>query len=382
MKKVSNWSLLCLFVLLSAVVSAQTYYQGSTTTYPSSGSQTYSSGQTYTADQLAQKYYFEGKSYFDIEQYDKAIESFNLCYKLDPNNEDNTYHLAYAWFKQKKYDIALSYINPLITNSASPKAEYFRIAANSHDILGDYNKAIEVLDIGFSKLKNAGPLYLDRGVIEMIRGSMSDGIYYWEEGIKKDPQYADNYLWAARYYAETNKKMWTILYGEMYLNVKRDAEDFNDVAKMIFDSYIYLLADKDNFENETTINLQDNRYNGLENAFESIIATIRQDYYDVFAANEISLESIYGMRIAFYNEWNRQYVNDIKVPLFNRWITIDQNGHLQMYNYWLFGSLDPTTYKFFWRNSAQQFSSFMSWFPFNRFRVEDEDPFVRNSYFY
>lgn len=333
---------------------------------------------TFTADALAQKYYYEGKSYFDIEDYETAIDKYNIAYKMKPNDEI-TYALSYAHFKNKNYKNALVYINPLIRN-ASPKVDYFRIAANSHDILGDYIKAKEVMRIGFKKLPKAGELFLDWGVIEMIKGDIGDGIRHWEKGIEVVPEYAENYLWAAKYYAQTDKKMWAILYAESYLNLAEDSEHFKDVANIIVDCYKYLMTGNDSFD-KPTIKLNDKRYNEVEVAFESITNQLKDDYASIFKEEYISLDNLYGLRISFYNAWNDKYSKSINVPLFNKHTQIDQNGYLHAYHYWLFGSLNNHDFKQYIIGNSSSFNAFLSWFPFHDFEEANNKLPLRSRYF-
>jgi len=369
------------FIYISTAGICQSYNgQYNSTIYqnPSSSLSSNNNGGVFTADALAQKYYYEGKSYFDIEDYDKAIERYNIAYKMKPNDEI-TYALAYAHFKNKSYKNALVYINPLVRNAA-PKVEYFRIAANSHDILGNYEKAKEVMRIGFKKLPKAGELFLDWGIIEMIKGDINDGIRHWEKGIEVVPEFGDNYMWAAKYYAQTDKKMWAILYAETYLNITGESEQFKEMATLIVDCYEYMLTGNDKFE-QPIIKLKDNRYNEVEAAFENIIADLKQNYGDIFNNEYISLENLYGLRIAFYNAWNNKYANNITVPLFKKHAQIDQRGFLQPYHYWLFGGINNHDFKQYFISSSATFNEFLSWFPFHKFEESSNILPIRSRYF-
>jgi len=375
-----------LILLFALPAIGQTYYSQNSTSSISNSysslnnniSNSSSSNGTFTADALAEKYYYEGKSYFDIEDYETAIERYNIAYKMKPNDKI-TYALAYSHFKNKSYKNALVYINPLIRN-ALPKVEYFRIAANSHDILGDYSKAKEVMRIGFKKLPKSGELFLDWGVIEMIRGDISDGIRHWEKGIETVPDFADNYLWAAKFYAQTNKKMWAILYAESYLNLAEDSDQFKEVATLIVDCYKDLLTGSESFE-KPTIKLNDKRYNEVEVAFESIANKLKNDYASIFNDEYISLDNLYGLRISFYNAWNNQYSSKINVPMFKKHNQIDQRGFLQAYHYWLFGSLNNHDFKQYFISNSSSFNEFLSWFPFHKFEESNNTLPLRSRYF-
>ena len=49
-------------------------------------------------------------------------------------------------------------------------------------------------------------------------------INLWEKGIQIDPAYSGNYYNAANYYFYTKDKVWSLVYGEIFVNMESLSE--------------------------------------------------------------------------------------------------------------------------------------------------------------
>ena len=47
-----------------------------------------------------------------------------------------------------------------------------------------------------------------------------DAIKWWEKGIEVDPNYSSNYYNACKYYYFTYDKVWSLIYGEIFVNLE------------------------------------------------------------------------------------------------------------------------------------------------------------------
>lgn len=96
-----------------------------------------------------------GLNYYDLEQYNLALDHFKKADELKPNNFDIREQLFKVYEQQKKYDQAIELANSL----AERAPEYFEVSANLYLITKRYSKALEALStaddkMGFSPLRD------------------------------------------------------------------------------------------------------------------------------------------------------------------------------------------------------------------------------------
>ena len=83
-----------------------------------------------------------GLNYFDLEQYNLALEQFEKARELKPADFDIQEAIFKVYEQQKKYDKAIDIAKTL----AQEKPEYFEILANIFLITKQYQKALLALD--------------------------------------------------------------------------------------------------------------------------------------------------------------------------------------------------------------------------------------------
>ena len=193
--------------------------------------------------QNTQDYYLnKAQTAFDDDNFEEAVKYFKKVADRDPSDLESKYQLAFAYYWAKKYTKAIKMGLDLIEkNPKEPK--YYRLTANAYDLEGNYKDAVKVLEMGIRNLPYDGVLYFDLGVIEHIKGKMPEALHHWERGIKSAPYYAENYYWAAKTYANSDEKIWAIMYAEMFLNLEKGTERFNEISSLLLDSYRNLLRE-------------------------------------------------------------------------------------------------------------------------------------------
>ena len=71
----------------------------------------------------------------------------------------------------------------------------------------------------FKNFQKSGPLYSEYGELLWATKDYS-AIDQWEKGIQFDPGYGGNYYNAALYYFYTKDKVWSLIYGEIFVNME------------------------------------------------------------------------------------------------------------------------------------------------------------------
>jgi len=68
-------------------------------------------------------------------------------------------------------------------------------------------------------------------------------IKQWEKGIETDPGFSKNYYNACMYYYLTTDKTWSILYGEIFLNIEPSSTLAPEVKNILLEDYKKLFAE-------------------------------------------------------------------------------------------------------------------------------------------
>lgn len=70
--------------------------------------------QTVTNQHFAEEYYNLGNAFFELEQYDRAIEQYNRALTIDRNFSRAEYNLAFSYLELGRYDDARNLIDQLL----------------------------------------------------------------------------------------------------------------------------------------------------------------------------------------------------------------------------------------------------------------------------
>ena len=95
----------------------------------------------------------------------------------------------------------------------------FQLGGNVYKALEEAKECEKVYKKGLKKFPNSGPLYSEYGELLWATKDYS-AIDQWEKGIQVDPAYSGNYYNAALYYFYTKDKVWSLIYGEIFVNME------------------------------------------------------------------------------------------------------------------------------------------------------------------
>lgn len=211
---------------------------------------------------------------FEYQDYDAALTNYKKLSANYPNKPEYKYKEGLCQYRLKNYKKAIKIGNKLIELNPE-EAKYYRLLANAYDLNGDYERGVETLNMGIRIMPTDGGLYFDKGVIEMERGNTKQAVENWEAGIKGAPYFADNYYWVAKTYADSDQKIWSIMYAEMFLNLERGTDRFTEISKLLTDTYLSLFREIPNIDlGETFINKEEQSAK-IETAYDWMVTQLR-----------------------------------------------------------------------------------------------------------
>ncbi len=328
--------------------------------------------------------YFAEKADNAMEQgnYRDAILEYEKLIEQNPQNPQHLYKKAMCYYRLGDYSTSILLGNSLVDQYPFT-AKYYRLLGNSYDLSGDYFAALDVLEMGNNNIENTGELYLDLGIIEMIRGDKFRAINYWEKGIEKAPSFSDNYYWAAKHYANTNEKVWVIIYSELFLNLERSTDRFNEISNLLYDTYVDVL-----YENggDYELYLPRSEPNNLYDTYRAIIQQVIDEGNLLKpvvvngATSESHLGGISQARKRFVEIWNESYSTAVTCQLFVYHNDMIRRGLFDSYTHWLMINAKPKYFMSWQKLNTMSYQKFINWFISNKLTIDRNNYLVRMQY--
>ncbi len=256
--------------------------------------------------------------------YANSILVLNRGLQLDPRNIEMSKDLAMNYFFQKDNARALEIIKPLLERDDNDD-QCFQIAGNIYKAMEMPKECEKIYKRGLKKFPSSGALYNDLGELMMARRDY-ESINQWEKGIELDPGYARNYYNAAKFYFLTTDKVWSIIYGEIFVNMEPGSNKTPEIKELLLESYKKLFSD---------VNLEQNNKDKSELVKAFLQSMNKQSSV---AAQGINVETLTMIRTRFILDWNSGN-KKIAYQLFEYHRQLLQDGMFDAYNQWLFGSV-------------------------------------------
>jgi tetratricopeptide (TPR) repeat protein len=295
-----------------------------------------------------------------MRQGDYANASLILTRALSqaPNNIEIAKDLAYDYYLQQQNEKALETIKPLLEKDNADDQTY-QIGGSIYKALGELKEAEKLYKKAIKGFPKSGQLYNDYG--EMLWNKQDfAAIKQWEKGIQEDPSYGNNYYNAAKYYFLTTDKIWSIIYGEIFINIESFTSRTTEIKNILLDGYKKLFADAD-----LLANAKDK--NGFEVAF---LTTMNKQNSVVI--NGLNAETLTMIRTRFILDWNQGYANKYPFRLFDMQQQYLEEGLFPPYNQWIFGATQNlAAYQSWISTHAEEYESFNKFRQGRIFKVPD-----------
>ena len=151
-----------------------------------------------------------------------------------PDNGDIRLELAMAYYSANRGAQALETVKPLVESDKADETA-FQVTGLIYRKLLQNKEAEKTYKEGIRLFPKSGLLYNEYGqLMESMEPGRGEGIKLWEKGIQVDPRFAQNYYQAARYYASTNTTVWTLLYGEIFVNLDSYSTRTVEIKNILF----------------------------------------------------------------------------------------------------------------------------------------------------
>ncbi|MEP6595150.1 MAG: tetratricopeptide repeat protein [Ginsengibacter sp.] len=265
------------------------------------------------------------KGFMRQGDFANATLVLNKALQQQPDNIEITKDLALNYYLQKDNTKALETIKPLLDRNDADD-QCFQIAGNIYKALNQLKECEKLYKKGIKKFPQSGSLYNEYGELLWAMQDLS-AIKQWEKGIETDPGYSSNYYNATKYYYVTSDKIWSIIYGEIFVNIESLTGRTAEIKTLLLDSYKKIFADADIFKNAK-------EKNNFEQAF---LQTLYKQ--NTIAASGINPETLTMIRTRFILDWLNGFSAKFPFRLFEFQLQLLREGMFDAYNQWLFGAV-------------------------------------------
>jgi tetratricopeptide (TPR) repeat protein len=223
----------------------------------------------------------------------------------------------------------------------------FQIAGNIYKALEEVKEGEKMYRKALKKFPKSGPLFSEYGELLWAKKDY-EAIKIWEKGIKEDPSFAGNYYNAALFHFYTKDKVWSLIYGEIFVNMESLTERATAMKQLLLEGY------KDKLFSDANLMKGVDTKNGFAVAF---LQTMNQQ--SSLAFKGLNTETLTMIRTRFILEWFHQYGSRYPFRLFDYHQQLIREGMFEAYNQWLFGTVENlAAYDQWIRTHAEAYNKF------------------------
>lgn len=256
--------------------------------------------------------------------YPNAIIVLNNALKKDPNNLEIQKDLTFTYYLQRNYSNAVEYGRKLVARKDADE-QCYQILGMSLKAIDEKKEADKMYRKGIKKFPSSGELYNEYGEMLWVKKD-AEAIRFWEKGIEVDPGYSSNYYNASKFYYFTYDKVWSLIYGEIFINLESYSKRTPEIKSLLVEGYKKLFTD-----------LKTPKSNTSKNPFASAYLTVMNDLATTVSLG-VTPESLSILRSKFILEWFEKYGDKYPYRLFEYQRQLLKNGLFEAYNQWAFGA--------------------------------------------
>lgn len=266
--------------------------------------------------------------------------------------------LAICYYMQNEDTKGLKIIQKQLESDNGDEQAY-QIAGMIYKKLNQAKEADKVYKKAIKLFPTSGPLYNDYGELLWSQRDFS-AITQWEKGIKEEPGFPGNYYNAAKYYYFSVDKIWSLIYGEIFLNLESHSARTAEIKTILLEGYKKLYAKPDLLSDEKD-----------RNKFEVAFLTSLNRQNNLVIRG-ITPETLTMIRTRFILDWFTENASLFPFQLFETQKYMLENGLFDAYNQWIFGaSQSLSAFQNWTKTNADEYDAFNKYMKNRSFKVPD-----------
>lgn len=318
----------------------------------------------------------EAVGLMDKGQIKQSLKLLEQAKKLDPDNVNITYEMAYAYYSDEDFKNAVKNLESII-DSKDASDRFYELLGNSYDMLGKSDKAMSVYEKGLKQFPNSGALHLEIGVMTLMKKDYNKALKIFEEGIDKAPSFPSNYYWAAKLYLSTENEVWGMMYGEIFMNLERNSKRTKEISKLLYDTYkseIKIISDTSysvSFSKNNVVTNIDKLPFGLI-VYEPTLSLA----VGLESPKEINMKSLVAIRNNFISIYgDKKMKKSEHNVLFDFEKNLADKGFLEAYSYWILMQGDNESFSAWVESNKETWDKFVDYFSKNPIEINEKNKF-------
>lgn len=287
--------------------------------------------------------------------YANAILVLNRALQQQPNDMMVLTDIAYTYYLQKDYAKAMEVVKPLLERDDAEIRTY-QVGGNIYKAVEEVKECDKMYKKALKKYPNSGVLNSEYGELLWAKKEPEEAIAQWENGIQADPSHSGNYYHAAKYYYAIPDKVWSLVYGEIFVNLESYSTRTAEIKMLLLESYKKFFTQSDVFKKYNT-----QKKTPFEEAF---LQTMEKQ--SSLASNGITTNSLIMIRTRFILDWFEGPSKKFPHRMLEQQQYLIREGMYDAYNQWLFGATSNILEYQNWTNANTEAQSKFTYYQRNR----------------
>ncbi|MBL7717394.1 MAG: tetratricopeptide repeat protein [Flavipsychrobacter sp.] len=313
--------------------------------------------------------YNTARGYLTNGKLQQAIVTYRQAIQLAPGQMVLHRDLGRAYYLSGNSQQAEEILEPILKSGEADEQTY-QVMASIEGGNGDKKKARATLQKGLVAYPQSGILHHQLGVMYEEQDEPEQALTAWLNGMQRDPAYHLNYYEAARMYMNTDKPLWAILYGEVFVNLEQFTPRSQETRAMLLAAYkkiFYTVPSGDLPRYSKNARVE------TITSFEAA-ATATLTRLSPVVSDGVNTENLIMLRTRFIMDWMANNAARYPHSLFSFHDRMLREGYFDAYNQWLFAKADnPAEFEAWQKFHEKAMPAFNSWLQQNKYKPSSSD---------
>lgn len=317
----------------------------------------------------------------DAGQIDESIQLLRECEKMDPENYQYPYEIAYAHVLKEEYDKAAKILKK-VKKYKFINSQVYQMLGNCYSLMGKPEVAIKEYEMGMKVFPNSGNLHLEKGNIYLGQGKYDEAVVNYENGIAVDPTFTSNYYRLAKLFLNSRDKLSGLIYGEIFMNLERTTTRTQEMSELLYDAYHSSITLGDTMRVTFCKVIIDAATIVSGEEFRLPLCAVFENNFILALLGEqtLDLNSLASIRKKFIENYFKKDAEEYPNVLFQFHKQMLDNGVFDAYNYYLFQIGNQEEFNQWKESHQKEFEEFVVWYiqEENSLKITNDTKFIRS----
>lgn len=274
------------------------------------------------------------EAHLDIQEIDEAISAYKQVLEIDPNEIEALFNIASIYQMQGKFEEAVKYSEMGMKIESDKQPFFYSGTGNLYDLLGDYDKAVEIYLEGIEKFPKAEFLHSDLGIVYLSQQKEKMAESEFIKTIEINPLYSAAHYLLGEIYMSQEKGIPAVLAFSYYLILEPVSDNAGDAVLNILEMFDYYSENRSGRDDESI-------FSGIEKKFAEKITPLEDLGSDKKLTISI-MKSNFDLLFGLFNEIDTDsddFAARFYVPFCWK---LKENGYTELFVYLLFQTPDLT----------------------------------------